>query len=204
MRVNQRRKNGRKQTNKSFDSAKSGNHYDPSGRAPWFFADGTDEVSACWPAGTSKSGVYALSEEFSDEMYVLSLRSDFFVFSHETALFLHGLAERAPLRYSVTIPANRSVSPIFRREVQCFYIHPALFSLGMTKKETGFGHSVPCYDLERTICDLVRSRNRLEAETVFQALKAYARRKNRNLLQLLRYAKLLRVEKVLRLMLEIS
>lgn len=148
-------------------------------------------------------GVYMLSEKLPDELYALSLRSDSMVFSHETALFLHGMAERAPLRYAITIPSDRSVSSSLKREVQCFYIQPGLFDLGLIKKETGFGHEVMCYDMERTICDMVRSRNKLEAETVLQALKAYARRKDRNLTRLFQYAKRLRIEKVLRLMFEV-
>lgn len=148
-------------------------------------------------------GVYTLADEFPDEMYALSLRSGSIVFSHETALFLHDMAERAPLKYSVTIPSNRSVSPEFRGSVRCFYINPALADLGLTKRRTLFGNLVPCYNLERTVCDMVRSRNRLETEVVFRALKDFLRREDRNLVKLFQYAKLLRVEKTMRLMLEV-
>ena len=44
-----------------------------------------------------------------------------------------------------------------------------------------FGHDVPVYDMERTICDVLRSRSHIEMQTFQDALKAYARRKDKDL-----------------------
>lgn len=63
--------------------------------------------------------------------------------------------------------------------------------------------SVPVYDMERTICDLIRSRNHIEMQTYQDALKQYARRKDKNLRNLMNYAQLFRVEKILRQYLEV-
>ena len=65
------------------------------------------------------------------------------------------------------------------------------------------GHTVPVYDLERTICDLLRSRNNMEMQTFQGALKMYARRKDKDLRTLMRYAGMFRVEKILRQYLEV-
>ena len=59
------------------------------------------------------------------------------------------------------------------------------------------------YDMERTICDVLRSRSHIEMQTFQDALKAYARRKDKDLRTLVRYAKLFRVEKILRQYLEV-
>lgn len=69
--------------------------------------------------------------------------------------------------------------------------------------KTPFGHDVPVYDVERTICDLIRSRNNIEIQTLQDALKQYARHKDKNLRTLMQYAKLFRVEKILRQYLEV-
>ena len=63
--------------------------------------------------------------------------------------------------------------------------------------------TVPVYDLERTICDLLRSRNNMEMQTFQGALKMYARRKDKDLRTLMRYAGMFRVEKILRQYLEV-
>ena len=46
-----------------------------------------------------------------------------------------------------------------------YYIKPKLFELGKTMLQTPAGNPVPCYDLERTICDVIRSRNKIGTET---------------------------------------
>ena len=87
--------------------------------------------------------------------------------------------------------------------VQVFTITAELHEVGLTTMQTPFGHEVPVYDMERTICDLLRSRNHMEIQTFQGALKAYARRKDKNLRTLMRYANLFRVEKILRQYLEV-
>ena len=69
--------------------------------------------------------------------------------------------------------------------------------------QTPFGHPVPVYDLERTICDVLRSRNSMELKTLQSALKQYARRRDKDLRTLTRYARLFHVEKILRQYLEV-
>lgn len=65
----------------------------------------------------------------------------------------------------------------------------------MTTGQTPFGHTVPVYDMERTICDLIRSRSRIEIQVFQSALKQYARRKDKNLRALMQYAAMFHVEK---------
>ena len=51
-----------------------------------------------------------------------------------------------------------------------YYIKPELFDLGKTELKTPAGNLVPCYDLERTICDVIRSRNKLGIEILMKKL----------------------------------
>ena len=67
--------------------------------------------------------------------------------------------------------------------------------MGMTTGQTPFGHTVPVYDMERTICDLIRSRSRIEIQVFQSALKQYARRRDKNLRTLMQYAAMFHVEK---------
>ena len=69
--------------------------------------------------------------------------------------------------------------------------------------KTQFGNKVSCYDLERTICDIVRSRNKVGTETFLAALKAYAARPDKDLNRLYSYAKQLRISGILRKYLEV-
>jgi hypothetical protein len=75
--------------------------------------------------------------------------------------------------------------------------------LGKTKINTQFGDSVSTYNLERTVCDLIRSSNRIGTETLFAALKAYSLRSDKSLNLLYDYAKQLRASAELRKYMEV-
>jgi len=150
-----------------------------------------------------RQGIYILPDSVHDDMYTLMLRSDKIVFSHDTALFLNGLSERTPFEHSVTIPSNCVLSDVLKDECNCYYIKPELFEVGVTKKMTTFGNEVRCYDTERTICDLLRSRNRMDEETVISAIKKYAAYKEKDLNRLAAYAKKFRVSKILKQYMEV-
>ena len=148
-------------------------------------------------------GQYILPDDMQDELLAISNRSERIIFSHETALYLHGISDRTPFEHTVTAPSGCIPSAAIKSECKVYYIKPELFELGKTTLRTPAGNDVPAYDLERTICDVIRSRNKLGTETFLAALKMYAASPKKNLNQLNTYAKQIRVEKVLRQYLEV-
>ena len=148
-------------------------------------------------------GIYLSKDAWVDAMYLLHLRCPQAIFSHETALFFHDLTDREPLAYSITVKTGYNPTRLKGEGVQVFTIKAELHEVGLTTAQTPFGHDVPVYDMERTICDVLRSRNHIEMQTFQEALKAYARRSDKDLRTLVRYAKLFRVEKILRQYLEV-
>lgn len=150
-----------------------------------------------------RQGVYILADSIHDDMYTLMLRSDKIIFSHDTALFLNGLSERTPFKHSVTIPSNRKLSKILQDECVCYYIRPELHQVGVVTRKTTLGNEVRCYNAERTICDLVRSRNRLDEETVISAIKNYAVSPEKKLNVLAVYASQFGVDKILKRYMEV-
>ena len=148
-------------------------------------------------------GQYILPDNMQDELLSISKRSDKIIFSHETALFLHGISDRTPFEHTVTAPSGCIPSAAIKSECKVYYIKPELFELGKTMLKTPAGNEVGAYDLELTICDVIRSRNKLGTETFLAALKMYAASSKKNLNKLNTYAKKMRVEKVLRQYLEV-
>ncbi len=148
-------------------------------------------------------GIYCAPDAWEDRMYLLQLRCPKVIFSHETALFLHDLTDQEPLHYSVTVQTGYNPAHLTAEGIQVYTVKQSLLSLGKTEWLTPFGNSVQIYDLERTICDVVRSRNSLEARTLHDALRQYTRRRDKNLLRLMEYAEQLRVQTVLRQYLEV-
>lgn len=150
-----------------------------------------------------RQGVYILADTIHDDMYTLTLRSGHIIFSHETALFLNGMSERTPFEHSVTIPSNARLSEYLKNECRCYYIKPDLHQIGVTTQKTTLGNQVRCYNMERTICDLIRSRNRLDEETVISAIKNYASSPDKDLNLLAEYATLFGVKKEIKKYMEV-
>lgn len=148
-------------------------------------------------------GLYRAQDAWDDGMFVLQTRYPGAVFSHETALFLLGLTDREPDRYSITLKAGASSSNLAREGVRVHKVNSELFSLGVIEIQTPFGHTVRVYNAERTVCDIVRKRRFAEAQELQGALKSYVRRKGKDIPLLMRYAKALSVEKVLSRYLEV-
>lgn len=150
-----------------------------------------------------RQGVYTLPDEMQDDMYMLTLSSERIIISHDTALFLNGLSDRTPFMHSVTIPNNTSLPNTISGECNCFYVKPELHQLGIINKKTTFGNVVRCYNPERTVCDLLRSRKRIDEETVVAAIKNYAESKEKDLNKLATYSKNFRVDKDLKKYMEV-
>ena len=148
-------------------------------------------------------GIYVSEDTWIDAMFLLHLRCGQAVFSHESALFFHDLTDREPSPYAITVRRGYSTTRLKAEGLSVYTIKPELFDVGVSSGQTPFGHTVPVYDLERTICDLLRSRSRIEIQTFQGALKAYARRKDKNLRALMQYAGMFKVEKILRQYLEV-
>ncbi|MCL2863892.1 MAG: hypothetical protein FWE54_07470, partial [Methanimicrococcus sp.] len=84
-----------------------------------------------------------------------------------------------------------------------FTVKKELYESGVVQTKTVFGNPVRVYSLERTICDCVKSRNKMDIAVVTDALKRYSKRKDKNLHLLMEYAELFRITKLLRNYMEV-
>lgn len=148
-------------------------------------------------------GIYLSPDAWADPFYLLKIRYPQVVFSHETSLYLLGIAQREPLQFTVTVKAGYHAKSMEEQKVKVYRVKKELLELGVVEVESPGGHLVKAYNAERTVCDLLRSRNNVEIQDLQSALKEYVRMKEKNLPQLMRYAKELRVEKLLRPYLEV-
>jgi len=108
----------------------------------------------------------------------------------ESALFHYGYSDFAPREWSVAVPrtASRSVKKIEEFPIKAYYIQKDVLNIG--KVEDSFnGVTLSVYDRERTICDCFKYRTKLDNETFNKAVNAYAADKNKNLANLSKYAR---------------
>ena len=146
-------------------------------------------------------GIYALPETWEDEMYFLQYRFAKGVFSNETALYLHGLSDRTPHTYTLTFPHGYNAEGLKQHNAKAKFAKPEIYGLGITKAKSPFGNPILVYDVERTLCDIVKGNNSCDIQLVNQAMKAYAVSKEKDIAKLIASAERLRVKpKILRYM----
>lgn len=138
-------------------------------------------------------GLYCDPELIPDEACYLTLRSKNIVLSHFTALYFFNLTNRTPHFYMITIPSNTRPSKEVKRKCMCFYIKKELFEIGLTTIIDNFGNEIRCYNPERSICDILRSRNREDGESIVTSIRNYAEYEKKNINQLYEYAKIFKV-----------
>jgi predicted transcriptional regulator of viral defense system len=148
-------------------------------------------------------GQYTLPGLLPDELYLWQLRMESLIYSHETALFLLDMAERTPAVHSITIPSTAKLSATFPVKLKVYYVKPELHNLGIIELPSKQGHKVRTYGAERTVCDVIRSRNRMDDQTVVSAVKNYVNRSDKDLGKLAQYAAAFHITKILRGYLEV-
>ena len=97
----------------------------------------------------------------------------------------------------VTIPSDSNSRYVKDERYDFTYIKKELYELGKIKVKTPYGNFVYCYDMERTICDIVRNKEKIERFQYVDALKRYAKLNTRNSKKLYHYAKKFKIEKEL-------
>ena len=148
-------------------------------------------------------GIYLSPDAFEDTMYLIQCRSDKIIFSNETALYIHELTDRDPLQYSVCVPRDYGITRLRESGLVVYTVKKELHRLGKETAKTIHGRDISVYNIERTICDIIRYRNRMDADMFATALKRYTSRKHRNLSRLMDYAKSFRIEKKVRQYMEV-
>jgi len=139
-------------------------------------------------------GIYAAPEAWEDEMFLLQYKYSKGIFSHETALYIHGFTDRAPTRFVITFPYGYHAESISSTNIRMKKVVKSIYKLGIVERKTTFGNKIRLYNTERTLCDIVKGNNRCDIQIVNQAMKRYALSKEKNISRLLQYAELLRVK----------
>ena len=140
------------------------------------------------------TGIYIDSSKIEDSYFVFRLELSNIIYSHMTALYFHGLSIKTPNdKYDITVPNNYFNYKIKNHNV--FYVDRDIYELGLIQIDTPMGNKVKAYDMERCICDIIRSKNRMDSEHVKHSIREYVKRKDKDLFKLSKYAEKLGIKK---------
>lgn len=139
-------------------------------------------------------GIYALPEYWEDELLFLQYRFSKGIYSHETALYLHKMTDRTPINCTMTFPKNYNCSGLKLKNIKARYVSLEIYELGLTTELSPCKNIVKVYDIERTLCDIVKTKHAGDIQIINQAMKDYAISRKRDLEKLMEYATCLGVK----------
>jgi predicted transcriptional regulator of viral defense system len=116
------------------------------------------------------------------------------ILNMDTALFYYGYSDRTPHAWHLAVSkdSGKSRFKIDYPFVRPYFVEPRLLDLGLTSGEID-GNPVRIYDKERTICDCLRYRNKMDREIFVKAIQGYVNDTSKNIPRIMKYAKELRV-----------
>lgn len=160
-------------------------------------------LAECVEAGKLSKGargVYFLPNQLEDEFAIWQHTYPQGIFSGNTALYLLKKTDRIPYSFSMTFPKGYNVSAARQNGIKCKIVVPERYDLGLQEVLSPHGNAVRCYNIERTLCDIVRED---DVQSMNQAFKEYARSDAKDIALLMRFAKILHVEERVRNYMEI-
>lgn len=134
-------------------------------------------------------GFYTKKNVLVDEFVILQSKSKNAIYSNATALYLYGFSNRIPIKYDITINNGYNGSLQKDNNVNLFYTKKELLDLGVTRYKLDSSNIIRVYDLDKTICDIIKNKKKIDAEIFNKAIKEYFYSKKKNTLKLYEYAK---------------
>ena len=131
-------------------------------------------------------GIYIGRKTQEDIYYTYALRFPKIIYSHLTALYLHGFISKEPDKLQMTCVNNVYADGFSKFNM--FYIKSSWYNIGLKEIEDKMGYTIKVYDIERTIIDIIRSYKRFDIKYVRRIVNKYLNSENKNIDTLLNYA----------------
>ena len=150
------------------------------------------------------TGFYARPSWKKDEYLIFQYEYPKLIYSFSSAAHLHHLIDDQVTSLEVTAPKNYRPFPLPRSGVTLHTdTKDNTYQLGIMEVATSSNHPVKVYDLEKTICDLIKNKNKIDKEFFIRCLSNYKRRPDKNIINLLNYAKVMKIEHELHSLLDV-
>ncbi|WP_213105771.1 type IV toxin-antitoxin system AbiEi family antitoxin domain-containing protein [Candidatus Protochlamydia amoebophila] len=149
-------------------------------------------------------GVYRLVEvpDFSEpDLVLVSKKIPQAVICLISALAYHEITTQIPHFVYIAIPTKSRQSSLNYPPIRYFHYSEKVYNAGLETTLIG-GYPVKIYNIEKTLADCLKFRNKIGMDVVIEALKMYWQRKGTQIDKLYEYAKINRVEKILQPIME--
>jgi len=135
------------------------------------------------------------------DLVIVGLRFPNAVVCLISALSYHEMTTQIPHEISIAVTRNARMPSLDSPPVHAYKFSTEAFNAGIEKHQID-DVSVQIYSAEKTLVDCFKYRNKLGMDVVLEALKLYRSQKKYNLNKIIKYARICRVEKVMKPYLE--
>ena len=156
-------------------------------RAAGFTHYQLNQLMQSWQVLKVRQGVYTWNESNQSEWVEVTRIVPNGIFCLFSACQQYELTTFVSGQYHLAIPKKTNVTLPLYPPIKLYYWEHNAYQLGKTQRHHN-GVELPIYDLEKTVCDVLRQRNKLGMEMVREVLDTYLRRPDRNLARLVEYA----------------
>ena len=110
-----------------------------------------------------------------------------------------------PLVYVMTVKVGDNVSRVksTRDNIIFKYVKKDYYDIGKITITGPFGREISVFDKERTILDIIKDKERIDAQIFSEVIKSYFAGKEKNLLKLSKYAVKMNMEQAFNLYTEV-
>ena len=148
-------------------------------------------------------GIYVRNDIFEDDFYILQQKNSKIIFSFNTALYFLNETERTPDKIDITVYKGYNAHRL-SKNLRIHYVTKQNWDLGVIEVETIYGFKVKTYNLERTLCDIIRSNNTgIDKEQTNKFIQKMIMKNKVNSIVLMDYAKKLNCEKKIKEIIDI-
>lgn len=141
-----------------------------------------------------RHGIYALNEGLSGQMIDVDTVVPGGVLCLYSAWSHHELTTQIPQAYHIAVERSRKIVLPDFPPIKLSFMSRNAYELGVEETEIE-GFKVKVYDLEKSVCDAIKYRNKIGLDISSEILKNYLARKDRDITRLYDYAFKLRVGK---------
>lgn len=147
-------------------------------------------------------GNYMLSDTYLHDYEIISSLFPEAIIYLESALLLHEYTDRIPNEWQIAVGRNmdRNKYNVDYPKIKPHYIEESILEIGVMEIETYLDDVNPStriitkiYDKDKTICDLIKHRNKIDKEVFNNAIRNYIKDNGKNLNNLYEYARKLNI-----------
>lgn len=139
-------------------------------------------------------GVYSTQKQDIDPYYNMQNKSKKIIFSHFTSLEIQGFYKNIDTKIQISVPQSYNAKK-FSKDYKVFYNNQRNYKKGLIQYNYK-GNIINIYDIERTVCDIIKDRSRFDELEYYRFINYYFSMEHLNYKKLLEYSTILKISEL--------